>query len=58
MILSKSSVTYFQSLHSRVLQNMAKHQTKTPYLYDGEVFLINTKSPQRMDEDLVYPICL
>ena len=38
MILTKSSITYFQSLHSRILQNMAKKDTKTPYLYNGEPF--------------------
>ena len=38
MILTKSSITYFQSLHSRILQNMARRGTKTPYLYEGEPF--------------------
>ncbi len=38
MILTKSSITYFQSLHSRILQNMARRRAKTPYLYEGEPF--------------------
>ena len=40
MILSKKSVKYFQSLHSRVLQSMAKHQAKTPYLIESDDFFI------------------
>ena len=38
MILSKNSITYFQSLHSRVVQAMAKYQVNKPYLYDDEPF--------------------
>ena len=40
MILSKKSLKYFQSLHSRILQSMAKHQAKTPYLIEGDDFFI------------------
>ena len=38
MILSDNSIEYFRSLHSRILQSMAKHQVKTPYLFEDEVF--------------------
>ncbi len=38
MILSRKSIKYFQSLHSRILQSMAKHQAKTPYLNEGDNF--------------------
>ena len=41
MILSKKSIEYFQSLHSRILQSMAKHQAKTPYFIEGEDFFKN-----------------
>ena len=40
MILSNKSLKYFQSLHSRILQSMAKHQVKTPYLIAGDEFFI------------------
>ena len=38
MILSNNSIEYFRSLHSRILQSMARHQVKTPYWFDDEVF--------------------
>lgn len=38
MILSKNSIKYFQSLHSCVLQSMAKLQSQTPYFYENEIF--------------------
>jgi len=38
MILSNNSIEYFRSLHSRILQSMARHQVKTPYLFEDEVF--------------------
>jgi len=38
MILSKTSIKYFQSLHSRILQSMAKNQVKTPYSFNAENF--------------------
>ena len=38
MILSRKSIKYFQSLYSRILQTMAKHQAKNPYLIKGDNF--------------------
>ena len=38
MILSNNSIEYFRSLHSRILQSMARHQVKTPYWFEDEVF--------------------
>jgi len=38
MILSNNSIEYFRSIYSRILQAMAKHQVKTPYLYEDEAF--------------------
>jgi transposase len=38
MILTKKSIQYFQSLNSRVLQSIAKYQSKTPFHYDDEIF--------------------
>lgn len=39
MILSGKSIKYFQSLQSRILQTMDRHQAKTPYLVKGDNFL-------------------
>ncbi len=38
MILSINTIKYFQSINSRVLQSMAKHNSKTPYLYEDDIF--------------------
>ncbi|RLC25868.1 MAG: hypothetical protein DRH21_03430 [Deltaproteobacteria bacterium] len=38
MILSRKSIKYFQSFHSRILQSMDRHQVKTPYLIKGDNF--------------------
>ncbi|ETR67772.1 MAG: transposase [Candidatus Magnetoglobus multicellularis str. Araruama] len=38
MILTKKSIQYFQSINSRVLKSMAKHQSKTPFHYEDEIF--------------------
>ena len=37
----KKSIEYFQSLHSRILQSMAKKQAKIPYFIEGDDFFIN-----------------